>query len=61
MLELRCKDGTELALLDALSISKEKVAGALADDLLVLLPQAKIAVSAKGRLLIDGLVLQLLT
>jgi len=61
MLELRCKDGTELSLLDALDVSKEKVAGALADGLLTLLPKGKIAVSARGRLLIDGLVLQLLT
>ena len=61
MLELRCIDGTDLSLLEDLGVSKQKVAGALADGLLVLLPGAKIAVSGKGRLLIDGLVLQLLT
>jgi putative oxygen-independent coproporphyrinogen III oxidase len=61
MLELRCIDGTDLSLLEDLGVSKQKVAGALADGLLVLLPGARIAVSGKGRLLIDGLVLQLLT
>ena len=61
MLELRCIDGTELSLLKALNVSAEKVSSALADGLLVLLPDSRIAVSAKGRLLIDGLVLQLLT
>lgn len=61
MLELRCIDGTELSLLKALEVPAEKVSTALADGLLVLLPDTRIAVSAKGRLLIDGLVLQLLT
>jgi oxygen-independent coproporphyrinogen-3 oxidase len=61
MLELRCIDGTELSLLKALNVSAEKVSSALAEGLLVLLPDSRIAVSAKGRLLIDGLVLQLLT
>ena len=61
MLELRCIDGTELSLLQALNVSAEKVSSALAEGLLVLLPDSRIAVSAKGRLLIDGLVLQLLT
>ena len=61
MLELRCSDGTDLSLLRDLEVSQEKIANALADGLLRLLPDSKIAVSAKGRLLIDGLVLQLLT
>lgn len=61
MLELRCVDGTELSLLRELEVSQQKVSTALAEELLVLLPGARIAVSAKGRLLIDGLVLQLLT
>ena len=61
MLELRCIDGTELALLKALNVPAEKVSAALAQGQLVLLPDSRIAVSAKGRLLIDGLVLQLLT
>ncbi len=61
MLELRCIDGTDLSLLEALQVSKNKVADALAQGLLTLLPNSRIAVSSKGRLLIDGLVLQLLT
>ena len=61
MLELRCIDGTDLSLLKALGVNPEKVTAALAEGLLVLLPDSRIAVSAKGRLLIDGLVLQLLT
>lgn len=61
MLELRCIDGTELSLLRELEVSAEKVSSALADGLLVLRPGSRISVSAKGRLLIDGLVLQLLT
>jgi oxygen-independent coproporphyrinogen-3 oxidase len=61
MLELRCIDGTDLSLLKELSVNPGKVSAALADGLLILLPNSKIAVSAKGRLLIDGLVLQLLT
>lgn len=61
MLELRCIDGTDLSLLKDLNVSSEKVSTALADGQLVLLPNSRIAVSAKGRLLIDGLVLQLLT
>ena len=61
MLELRCIDGTDLSLLKALDIPAEKVSAAIAQGQLVLLPGSRIAVSAKGRLLIDGLVLQLLT
>lgn len=61
MLELRCVDGTDLSLLRELEISPEKISRALADGHLVLLANSKIAVSPKGRLLIDGVVLELLT
>lgn len=61
LLELRCADGTELAVLKQLEISPEKISSALAEGLLVLLPQSRIAVSSKGRLLIDGVVLRLLS
>jgi oxygen-independent coproporphyrinogen-3 oxidase len=61
LLELRCTEGTELSLLTELDVSREKVAKALADNLLTLLPGSRIAVTDKGRLLIDGVVLQLLT
>lgn len=61
LLELRCADGTELAVLKQLEISPEKISSALAEGLLVLLPQNRIAVSSKGRLLIDGVVLRLLS
>lgn len=61
MLELRCIDGADLSLLKDLGVSSEKVSTALAEGLLVLLPDSRISVSARGRLLIDGLVLQLLT
>jgi oxygen-independent coproporphyrinogen-3 oxidase len=61
LLELRCTEGTELRLLTELGVSREKVAKALADDLLTLLPGSRISVTEKGRLLIDGVVLGLLT
>lgn len=61
LLELRCTEGTELRLLTELGVSREKVAKALADNLLTLLPGSRISVTEKGRLLIDGVVLGLLT
>lgn len=61
LLELRCAEGTELSLLTELDVSKEKVSRAIADGLLTLLPGSRICVTAKGRLLIDGVVLDLLT
>lgn len=61
LLELRCADGTELAVLKQLEISPQKISSALADGLLVLLPNNRISVSSKGRLLIDGVVLRLLS
>ena len=61
MLELRCASGTDLELLRQLEIPKEKVSDALARGLLVLLPGNRVATSEKGRLLIDGIVLDLLS
>lgn len=61
MLELRCADGTELQLLRKLEVSQQKVSEVLARGLLVLRPGNRIATSDKGRLLIDGIVLDLLS
>ncbi len=61
MLELRCSSGTELALIRELGISQEKVSSAIARGLLRILPEGRIATSAPGRLLIDGIVLDLLS
>lgn len=61
LLELRCAEGTDLNLLSELQVSKEKVSNAIAQGLLTLLPGQRISVTAKGRLLIDGVVLDLLT
>ena len=61
MLELRCASGTDLALLRDLQVSQEKVSNALARGLLELLPGNRIATSERGRLLIDGIVLDLLS
>ena len=61
LLELRCLEGTQLSLLTELEVSREKVSRAIADGLLTLLPGARISVTPKGRLLIDGVVLDLLT
>jgi putative oxygen-independent coproporphyrinogen III oxidase len=61
LLELRTIDGVENSVLEELGVHPEKVASYLAQGLVELLPNQKLRVTKLGRLLADGIVLELLS
>jgi len=61
LLELRTIDGVENTVLKQLGVQPEKVASYLSQGLVELLPNQKLRVTKRGRLLADGIVLELLS
>lgn len=61
LLEIRTKWGVEAQLLRDLEVKPELIAEAISNELLSLKPGNRLVATAKGRLLIDGLVVDFLT
>ena len=61
LLELRIADGVPRSLLQELRVSKQKIASRISSGDLILLPNDRIGVSEKGRLVADGIVLEFLS